>query len=82
MTDRTNKSAAEAYVSKYETELQGHDVIVVAFLGVASALDDSPSGALLSEYRQYHRLLEAARQPAESNDTKTPDADDLLSPSW
>lgn len=73
MSAHTNVEAMKAYVAKNRDALTGHDVEVVALLGMASALDESFSGALLGEYRKYKQLLDQAIQEADSSKDDEPE---------
>lgn len=82
MTARTNYEAAQTYVKRQGKSLDGMDVEIVAFLQVAQALDDTASGALLSEYRKFKALLDAAVSTHAEPSKDEQQEDDLLSPKW
>lgn len=69
-------SAVDQFLSDRADLRDSHLTLVVALEHVATALDESVSAALMTEYRKLLTLLEAASAPA-AEETRE---DDLLSP--
>lgn len=82
MTEHSMAATVDQYVAQSGSALRGLEVEVLTLKMIARQLDESFSGALLSEFRKFKALCDAQIQQTSEPSKDEQEEDALLSPKW